>query len=242
MCRKLAEPMDELTVGDADSELFEHVRRAGFTGPAWDMLADSLVQHGMKVLEPWIRTGLIFDKAAEKGRPLNPTKQEENLVATRWVEDFVQESVSNALHRFRRNALQGRGWRAEGGASLAVYFIGACIFAFVEHFRKCRRSGELYEVRFVVDLVAPTGAVDLLDFAASESDHAQSVVDRLALRSQLARLPQRDRGLVWGKANGYRGAEIAELFGWTSARAVERRWARLRRDHAWIRRLAGEEH
>lgn len=241
MCPEFTELVSEPGIEATDRELFDSVRQSGFTGPAWDLLAASLVRHALAVLGPWIRTGRIFEVAARKGHPLNPTAQEQQLVATRSSDDFVQESVVNALDRFRRTAREGRGWRAEGGATLAAYFIGACVYAFIELFRKSRRSGELYEARFTGDSAVHANAAEVLNAGAPEADPAKVVLDRLALQSYFAVLSERDRGLVWGKASGYSGAEIAVLFEWSSAKAVERRWARLRRDHPWLRRLAGEE-
>ncbi|APA98833.1 sigma-70 family RNA polymerase sigma factor [Nocardia seriolae] len=225
-----------------EHELFELVRKAGFEGPAWRLLADRLVRHGLAVLGPWIRSGWIFTVAERKRMPLRPTPQERALVETRFAEDFVQETVTRALERFRRNAIDGDGWSPELGASLASYFIGACVLAFVEQFRRSRRTGDLYRFHAAgaVTVVTADGP-DLMDVLASTEDVAGSVVDRLAFRSRLAGLPDRDRGLVWGKAMGLHGSEIQHLFGFPSVGAVEQRWARLKRDHGWRTGLDGKE-
>ncbi|MEV6769574.1 hypothetical protein AB0N05_13195 [Nocardia sp. NPDC051030] len=224
-----------------DHELFELVCKAGFEGRAWNLLADRLVRHGLAILAPWIRTGWIFQVAQQKGMALNPTAQERELVSTRLGEDFVQETVTTALEKFRRKALDGNGWCPDGGTSLATYFITGCVIAFVEHFRRSRRTGDLYQLHVGVELpTAEEGGPALVELLASAEDLAGSVVDRLAFQSRLARLGERDRGLVWGKAMGLRGNEIARLFGWPSVKAVEQRWSRLKRDTAWVRGLDGK--
>lgn len=224
-----------------EHELFELVRKTGFEGRAWDLLADNLVRHGLAVLGPWIRSGWIFAVAAHKGMPLRPSPQELDLVATRLAEDFLQETVTTALERFRRRAIEGDGWSADGGTSLATYFIGGCVLAFIEQFRRSRRSGDLYQFHAVFPLsIAPDGTELSARWPAAD-DVAGTVVDRLAFRSRLAALADRDRGLVWGKAMGLRGEEIRCLFDFPSVKAVEQRWARLKRDNGWMDGLDGKE-
>ncbi|GAB2512562.1 RNA polymerase sigma factor [Nocardia heshunensis] len=225
-----------------DQELFELVRKAGCAGLAWKLLADRLVRHGLAVLGPWIRSGWIFVVAEQKRMPLRPTPQERLLVETRFAEDFVQETVTRALERFRRNIIDGVGWDPDQGSSLASYFIGACVLAFVEQFRRSRRTGDLYQFQVVstVSIVSEDGP-DLMAVLASTEDVAGSVVERLAFRSRLEGLSERDRGLVWGKAMGLRGSEIQHLFDFPSVKAVEQRWARLKRDHGWMSGLDGKE-
>ncbi|MGX1808393.1 hypothetical protein ACWIGI_21960 [Nocardia sp. NPDC055321] len=231
-----------MTDTENEHALFELVRKAGFEGPPWTLLAERLVRHGLAVVGPWIRSGRIFSVAAQKGWPLQPTMQERRTVAGRLHEDFLQETVTLALEKFRRKAIEGEGWRSDGGTSLATYFINACVQAFVDYFRRSRRSGELYDVH--IDYALPGLVEDgpaAVELVPCRTDVAALVVNRMAWHSRLARLGDRDRGLVWGKTVGLRGAEIAELFGWPSTKAVEQRWSRLKRDTEWIRGLTGTE-
>ena len=46
------------------------------------------------------------------------------------------DTVAQALLVFEAEALQKRQWRADGGASLATYFIGTCIYAFADIYRR----------------------------------------------------------------------------------------------------------
>lgn len=217
----------------AEQELFDVVSATGFRGPAWDLLADRLVRYGLVVLTAWLRSGHIFAEAEGMGRDLRPSSQERRLVSVRLSEDLANDTVSAALVSFRRKALAGTGWRQDGGASLSAYFIRSCLYAFVDAFRRYRRTGELAEV-----CDEPAGG---FPDTGGGTDLAESVVNRRVLFGYLAELSERDRNLVWGKASGYTAAEIAALFGWRSAKAVERRWARLRLNYAWINRLAGRE-
>lgn len=226
----------------AEHELFELVRKAGFDGPAWKLLADSLVRHALAVLGPWVRSGWIFPVAEREGMPLRPTAQERLLVETRFAEDFVRETVTRALERFRRAARDGDGWNADSGQSLGGYFLGACVRAFAEHFRRSRRGGDLYQYQpaAAVAVVSADGP-ELTEVLAATEDVAGSVVSRLAFRSRLAGLADRDRALAWGKAVGLTAHEIAQLFAFPSVPAVEVRWAGLRGDHDWMTGLDGKE-
>ncbi|MFI1919130.1 hypothetical protein [Nocardia sp. NPDC020380] len=237
----MSEPYSEPDRESAERELFELVRKAGFTGSAWKLLADRLVRHGLAVMGPWIRTGWIFKVATDKGMPVRCTDQERELVATRLCEDVLQETVTSALERFRKHCLDGDGWRADGGTSLATYFVNGCVMAFVDNFRRSRRCGELFQQRVAVALPAADDDPNLLSWLPSDEDLAGSVVAGMEFRRRLARLSPRDRGLAWGKAMGLRGAEIRDLFGWSSVKAVEQRWARVKRDDDWCRGLAGTE-
>ncbi|GAB2640957.1 RNA polymerase sigma factor [Nocardia goodfellowii] len=221
----------------AEHELFDVVSATGFRGPAWDVLADRLVRYGLVVLTAWLRSGHIFAETNALGRDLCPSVQERELVAVRLSEDLANDAVSAALASFQRKALAGNGWRKDGGASLSAYFVRACLYAFIDAFRKYRRTGELSATGIGTD---PIVAGDYRE-PASGPDFTESVVNRAVLYTHLAQLTERDRNMVWGKASGYTAAEIAGLFDWPSAKAVERRWARLRLEYAWINRLAGKE-
>ncbi|MEV6278472.1 hypothetical protein [Nocardia sp. NPDC051832] len=221
----------------AEQELFDLVRATGFRGPAWDVLADRLVRYGLVVLTAWLRSGHIFAETNALGRDLCPSVQERELVAVRLSEDLANDSVAAALASFRRKALAGNGWHRDGGASLSAYFLRACLYAFIDAFRKYRRTGELSDI---CTGAHPISSGDYRESACGP-DFAESVVNRAVLYTYLARLSERDRNMVWGKAAGYTAAEIAGLFGWPSAKAVERRWARLRLEYAWINRLAGKD-
>ncbi|MFD7844436.1 hypothetical protein ACFV4K_16040 [Nocardia sp. NPDC059764] len=226
----------------AEHELFELVRKAGFEGPAWKPLADSLVRHALAILGPWVRSGWIFAVAEREGMPLRPTAQERLLVETRFAEDFVRETITRALERFRRAARDGDGWDADSGQSLGGYFLGACVRAFVEHFRRSRRGGDLYQYQpaSTVAVVSAHGP-ELSEVMAAAEDVTGSVVSRLAFRSRLEGLSDRDRALAWGKAMGLSAREIAQLFAFPSVPAVEVRWAGLRSDHDWMTGLDGQE-
>ncbi|MGW4354965.1 hypothetical protein ACWELJ_23060 [Nocardia sp. NPDC004582] len=226
----------------AEHELFELVRKAGFEGPAWKLLADSLVRHALTVLGPWVRSGWIFPVAEGEGMPLRPTAQERLLVETRFAEDFVRETITRALERFRRVARDGDGWNADSGQSLGGYFLGECVRAFAEHFRRSRRGGDLYRYQPATPItVVSADGPELSEIMAATADIAGSVVSRLAFRSRLAGLNDRDRALAWGKAMGLTAHEIAQLFGFPSVPAVEVRWAGLRGDHDWMPGLDGKE-
>lgn len=220
--------------GVVERELFEALRAADFRGRSWDLFADSLVRHGLVVIDAWVGSGNIFIEAANKGMPLAPTDTERLLVGQRDREHLVNGAVAEAVRKFREDARNGSGWRPDGGVTLATYFVTGCVIAFVAEFRRWRR--------------ADPGTVPVPDAAEFDAlvvghaeyhseDPASRVADRDALRRQLEKLTERDRRIVWAKSEGYSNDEIADLFAERSGKAVERRWSRIRANEPWVARM-----
>ncbi|WP_067653022.1 RNA polymerase sigma factor [Nocardia harenae] len=214
-----------------DGALFAALRADGFAGPSWDRFATEVCRYGIGVLGAWLATGEIARRAAAAGVPLTLGAEE----SARFLRDrefraeFVDLAVAEALFAFRAESRAGTGWRPDRGASLKTWFAAKCAIAFVNELKKYRRA----EARHQLTLAA------LRPEPEQAADPARLVADRAVLREYLLRLPQADRNIVWGKVCGYSHAEIAELFGAASARAVERRWATLRTREPWIGRLQG---
>ncbi|MFC3960576.1 hypothetical protein [Nocardia jiangsuensis] len=212
-----------------DGALFELLRAENFAGPAWDRFATEVCRYGIAVLGAWLATGEIGRRAAAAGVPLTLGAEERArfLRDREFRAEFVDVAVAEALFAFRAESRAGTGWRSDRGASLTTWFAAKCAIAFVNEFKKYRRA----EVRHHLTLSAVRRETE------QAADPARLVTDRAVLREHLLRLPQRDRNIVWGKACGHTHAEVAELFGEPSARAVERRWAVLRAREPWIGRL-----
>ena len=100
--------------GQADElELRDALKAEGFTGDAFGALAD----YGYEFIKPLLSTGYIFTRCEKEGMkllslPIPVTAQGE----------LAQETVSGALRVFKDYALDGDGWKPEGGASLKTYF------------------------------------------------------------------------------------------------------------------------
>jgi DNA-directed RNA polymerase specialized sigma24 family protein len=124
-----------------------------------------------------------------------------------------------ALPRFRERALEGGGWRPEGGASLATYFMGTCVDVFPNEFRRWRAQGQRWRRQNARDTsVEAEHMVDPADLALTNLD-AHEHLDSLSREEQV---------IVQLTMLGYSQEEIAELLGKPSARAVEGVLYRLR--------------
>jgi len=139
--------------------------------------------------------------------------------------------VAVALPAFREHALAGGGWRADGGASLTTYFLGACLMAFPNEFRKFRSQRRRWQAQ---DATGPNATMPPAD---AGGDPADLVAGTMRVREDLARMDPRTRAMAALRMDGYRQEEIAEMLGETSVRAVEGVLYRWRVRHA---RLGGE--
>ncbi len=210
----------------ADAELVGRLRAGGFVGPEYERLERRLAGYGFQVTGAWVRSREVFARCAQKGiRGVFPPAPCE-VWSQQDVEELVQDTVARALVVFERDALRGGGWRPDGGACLAIYFVGTCLFAFAEVYPRRRRSWQrraLAAAAEVQDHVL-TVLTDVPDIAEIlETD--QTVV------AVLEAIPDRRLRLaVYLSINGYTHAEIAEVLAdGTTTRSVEGMLYRFRR-------------
>ncbi|MFJ9782631.1 sigma factor-like helix-turn-helix DNA-binding protein [Amycolatopsis sp. NPDC101161] len=125
----------------ADRARVEQLRAAGFAGPQFDLFQNMLVSYGIPVIRSWISKQLIYGLCANRGRGMTTVASDgarEYLASRAGEGDRVElalETVAMALRMFKERALEGGQWSPEKGASLATYFIGACLLAFPNVFR-----------------------------------------------------------------------------------------------------------
>lgn len=50
-----------------DAKLYDQLAALGFTGPAYDRFAESLASYGLRVVQGWLRSGLIFSHVRTGG-------------------------------------------------------------------------------------------------------------------------------------------------------------------------------
>jgi RNA polymerase sigma factor (sigma-70 family) len=195
-----------LAADGADERLYDRLAAAGFDGPEYAMFVAELAAYGIGICEAWLRTGLMFKYCRDRGRPAGPPPA---IWSAEDRHELVLETVAVALRDFHDHALMKGQWRADGGASLKTYFIGACLHAFPNVFRKWRTERRQWDQ-------AETAAAPL----SGSGDLADQVATSLDLRQRLAGLDQRTRAALVLTEAGYRQEEIAEVLG-ISARAVE---------------------
>jgi DNA-directed RNA polymerase specialized sigma24 family protein len=214
---KTQEQQELLERRAADKELRDELASAEFTGPKYQMFQEELARYGMSVLSSWMYTGYIFQFTAARGFRLYPTEVElEDLHRQQEIRDeLAGMTVAMALPRFRDRALAGGGWRPEGGASLATYFMGACVYVFPNEFRKRRVQQEKWRRQDSRD-----SAVDE-DPGEMVNDPGVIVVGARRVCEDLARASSREAAIVALTIDGYSQEEIVEALGETSTRAVE---------------------
>ena len=201
----------------ADRKLVEVLRAGGFAGPRFDRFRDELARYAVSVLSGWMYSGYVFQLAAERGMVLRPTAAELDELHRdpSLRQELAVMVVAVALPAFREHALVGGGWRADGGASLTTYFLGACLTAFPNEFRKHRSQRQRWRAQ------DDSGQKAAGSGAAATGDPADLIAGTMRVREELARMDPRTRAIVALRMDGYHHEEIAEMLGETSVRAVE---------------------
>lgn len=210
----------------ADQEVVAILAEQQFAGRAWDEgLAPDLAHYGISVLRVWIATGMIFTHCRERNLQLAPWIQPPSREE---INDLARMTVAYALKTFRQRALIGKGWDVAGGASLASWFIGCCIFAFPNLWRERNRSHER-ELKFEAAMrTAVESAIRTGVLKQEAPDPATVVAVREQAQQALAELGEDERRIVALMAEGYSRDEIAELLG-IGVRAMEGRLYRSRK-------------
>jgi hypothetical protein len=162
-------------------------------------------------------SGYVFQLAAGRGFTLRPTAAELDELHrdTDLRLELAVMIVAVALPAFREHALVGGGWRADGGASLTTYFLGACLTVFPNEFRKFRSQRRRWRAQ---DATGPKATMPRAD---ADGDPADLVAGTMRVREDLGRMDPRTRAIVALRMDGYRQEEITEMLGETSVRAVE---------------------
>lgn len=208
----------------ADHEIVAALAASGFAGPRYDRFRDELAKYAMGVLCAWMHSGYVFALVARNGFALHPTETE--LRDLQFDKDMREELarmiVAVALRRFREHALVGGGWRADGGASLKTYFMGNCLYAFPNEFRRHRSDRQRWQRQ---DDVSQAITASLSE---EMTDPGDVVAGAHRVREDFKRMNPREQAIVALRMDGYQEDEIAEMLGENSVRAVEGVLYRLR--------------
>jgi hypothetical protein len=104
-----------------------------FHGPNWNKVAGRLVEYGLAVIKSWLQTRKMWKQCKENrcwpGAPPDVLSEDD-------CAELANETVARAINTFQDKAMTRGGWRPERGASLSTYFIGRCVFAFPNVYRK----------------------------------------------------------------------------------------------------------
>ncbi|MBQ0867408.1 hypothetical protein [Streptomyces sp. RK75] len=212
--KKLQESLDRRL---ADQQMIRLLSESGFAGVHYDRFAEVLARYGISVLRGWMFSGYVFELVASRGFDLKPHELElEELVRDSDLrEELATMTVARALPTFRQRALIEAGWRADGGASIATYFMGACAYEFPNEYRRHRvqqkrwRRGEAAEEINLEARFAARGVADEVLGKLRVLDDLRSIND------------PRTRIAVALTLDGYTQGEIQQLLGAASIRAIE---------------------
>lgn len=202
----------------ADLELRNDLALAGFRGPGWDRYAWELARYGYAVVMAWLKTGEMFNQCKAKGCNLGPPP-------LKWTVDdragLANETVALAVDNFKQQALIKRKWTYNGGATLKTYFIGACVFAFPNLYRKW--STERAASQYLTSIEH-----DSVNRSSPPQDPAEMAVTQIHIREGFNNIPDdRTKSAILLQEMGYTYTEIAEILQITS-RAVD---GLIRRQH-----------
>lgn len=204
----------------ADHELIQDLQWDGYAGRRWEIFAEALVAYGYQVMLAWIRRGEVFGKCAAHGlKGLTPRL--ESGISLQDARHLAQDSVAEAIVRFRDRVLKPRRWSPQGGASLKTFFVGQALIQFVPIYKTWVRT----MIRESPSGLVPEEADQLTQRSTEEIAVARVEADRvLRFTPDLVAA-----GILVLTALGYAQQEIAELQELDSAKAVEARLYRLRK-------------
>jgi hypothetical protein len=134
---KEAKSIDRLA---ADLDLINTLALRGFSGPDYDYFAGELAKYGMAVIGGWLRRGLIFRRAEERGLGGLPRPPAAALDDPETIAELTNETVAKALFHFRCDVLLRGRWDSTRGASIRTYFIGQCLLRFANVYREWWRK------------------------------------------------------------------------------------------------------
>ncbi|MER7042910.1 hypothetical protein [Streptomyces microflavus] len=201
----------------ADDRMVRLLAVDGFTGVWYERFEDELARYAMSVLRGWMYSGFVFKLVALRGFDLKPDELElEELVRDSDLrEELAMMTVARALPVFRQRALVEGGWRAEGGASITTYFMGACAYEFPNEYRRYRRQEKRWRRgQPSADITAQvTSAVRSVE---------EEVLNNLWVLDELKRIDDpRVQAAVALTVDDFSQEEIRQLLDAKSIRAVE---------------------
>lgn len=203
------EAADHLERLAADADLILELRRAGYEGPRWELLADALARYGYQVIRAWIRQGSIFARCRErKLRKQAAPPMPSYVFQPHEVEDLTVDTVAESVTKFQSRVLKAGIYDPARGASVKTFFIGQCLIRFPEVYepwlRRWRRERRQANV---ADLTEVLPAHHLGD------DPEAATVTRLEIRRGLDGVDERTRLVLRLTAAGYSQEEIAARLG-----------------------------
>ena len=216
LAAELADELERLRRLQADEELLLALQLEQFTGRLWERFARELTRYGLGVLRAWIRHGTIYGKTkALTGYGLGRI---EGWPDDQTIDDIATDTVVAALIYFRDKVLVTHRWQSSGGASLATFFIGQCLYQFVNIYRSALRAERERRIQKAPTPMAelPEDRFDIIKGIEETIVANDTVAEAMALLST-----DRARRALFMQENGFTQREIADKLGLPDAKSVE---------------------
>jgi hypothetical protein len=212
----------------ADHEIITELRARNFEGPLYDYFIAEQAAYALAVLMSWMRTGEIFRKCKEKGRPVRSTE------IWKWDREdrigLAHLAVTKALAVFRGRVLVPGAWDPQRGATIKTFFVGACLLQFANFFNECAGERRRWGGPALLGVVDDDTCGDLLAEDATGQDPATVVATRDRFRRALTEMPADLTKAAKMIYEGYTYDEAAAAIG-INADALSARLRRFRDRH-----------
>lgn len=208
----------------ADHQIITELKDRNFEGPIYEYFTAELAAYALAVLMAWMRTGEIFRKCREKGRPVPLTE------IWRWDRDdrlgLAHLTVAKALTIFRDRILVPGVWDPRRGATIKTYFVGACLLQFGNFFAECTKERRKWGVPAPLD-AADDAYTDPITDSPSERDPATIAIRHDRIRRAVNEMPTDLSKVAAMLYEGYTYEDAAAKIG-TNAEALGARLRRFR--------------
>lgn len=209
-----AKNLDRL-LGDAD--LLLQLQLSGYVSKVWDPIAEEFARYGLAVLCSWMRKRTIFGMVKHRTGHAPTPCPEEWLASKHVIDDLAGMTVVLALQYFKDKVLKVNKWDPAKGASLRTFFIGQCLFQFLNVYKAWLRDEQDHRaLQQVVDVD------DLSYLAGGVGEVEHEVVTHISAVDALGDLTtDKARRAFAMKGIGYTQTDIAEVLGLPNVKAVE---------------------
>lgn len=200
-------------------------------------VAGVLIAYGKGTLVSRMVSGRLGSLLRDVGVPyvLTHTEITRLRVEGDYRAQLADWATADAFIKLEDDLRAGTGWSTTSRRNLGSYFVSGTVFALTNLLRADRRRA--YETGTTDSYEEITDDDRRLGLSDPSPDLEDDVATRISVGGTVRELEDVvDRLLVFYKAQKYTEREIAELIG-RSPKAVERRWARLKKRYPWIARI-----